>query len=110
MLEKKDRKRYHTLIFLFQNPNNFFDHFHPFPNHLKCKAIQIEESTKLALIDLHYKLFIQPVSLGLPKCLELIFTGFSHLKTENFPGEDPRTPHIKTTSTPYPATSLWSDL
>ena len=46
------------------------------------------------------------MSLGLPKCLEINFRGFSHLKTENFPGEDPRTPHIKTTSTPYPATPL----
>ena len=46
------------------------------------------------------------MSLGLPKCLELNFRGFSHLNTEIFSGEDPRTPHIKTTSTPYPATPL----
>ena len=54
--------------------------------------------------------FVLPVSLGLPKCLELNFRGFSHLKTEIFPGEDPRPrpphTHIKTTSTPYPATPL----
>ena len=46
------------------------------------------------------------MSLGLPKCLELNFRGFSHLKTENFPGGGPPDPHIKTTSTPYPATPL----
>ena len=51
-LEKKERKRFHTLIFTLPYPNNFFEHFHPFPNQCKCKAIQIEESSKLALIDL----------------------------------------------------------
>ena len=48
------------------------------------------------------------MSLGLPKCLELNFRGFSHLKTENFSGGGPPDPHIKTTSTPHPATPLLS--
>ena len=46
------------------------------------------------------------MSLRLPKCLELNFRGFSHLKTENFSGGGPPDPHIKTTSTPNPATPL----
>ena len=49
---EKERKRFHTLNFTFPYPNNLFDHFHPFPNQCKCKVIQIEESSKLALINL----------------------------------------------------------
>ena len=47
------------------------------------------------------------MALGLPKCLELNFRGFSYLKTEHFSRGRTPDPHIKTTSTPYPATPLW---
>ena len=46
------------------------------------------------------------MSLGLPKCLELNFRGLATLKRKFFSGGGPPDPHIKTTSTPYPATPL----
>ena len=51
-LEKKERKRFHILIFTFSCPNNFLITFTLFLTSVKCKAIQIEESSKLALINL----------------------------------------------------------
>ena len=37
--------------------------------------------------------FVQPVSVGLPKCLELNFRGLATLKWKNFPGRTPGPPH-----------------
>ena len=49
MFGEKGTKTLSNPHFHVPQSKQFFDHFHPFPNQCKCKAIQIEESSKLAL-------------------------------------------------------------
>ena len=75
-----------------------YPHFHvPLSKHFlitftlfltSVNANQIEESSKFAIINS----FVQPVSLGLPKCVELNFRGLATLKQKIFRGRNPGPP------------------
>ena len=67
-LEKKERKRFHTLTFTFPYPNNFIDHFHPFPKKTSVNAKQYRSKSRPNLIWFNLPLLTLSFNRGLLDC------------------------------------------